>query len=199
MTAGSMHPAVLLILSVLLLSSFVKIFTSLSIMKTGLGLSSGTSFVVVCAASFGLTLLVMSPQIQALGGISAIARGNVSGELLEKTTTPFMARHTDPSIAAQVAALHRKVLASAAAGSTGNEQAVVITAFLFSELRAAFELGLVLLIPFVVLDLLVINALMALGIVSMPHAVVALPLKLLLFFAVDGWRLLLEKVVTGYL
>ena len=72
-------------------------------------------------------------------------------------------------------------------------------AFVISELTVAFQLGVMLLIPFIVIDLLVANLLTALGVTQISHLVVSLPLKLLLFFSIDGWTLLTEKLISGYM
>ncbi|HRC57375.1 MAG TPA: hypothetical protein PKU97_15685 [Kofleriaceae bacterium] len=80
----------------------------------------------------------------------------------------------------------------------GTELSVVAPAFIASELRRAFVMAIVLLLPFLVIDLVVGLALAALGVTSMSPQAVALPLKLLLFVAVDGWRLLVETLLRGY-
>ena len=76
---------------------------------------------------------------------------------------------------------------------------VAIAAFLVTELRSAFELGFMILLPFLIIDLLVTNILVLLGIEQLSHFVVAVPLKLLLFVVVDGWALIAERLVASYL
>jgi flagellar biosynthetic protein FliP len=74
---------------------------------------------------------------------------------------------------------------------------IAIPAFILSELRTAFEIGLAILLPFLVIDLAIASILTALGMVMVPPQVVALPVKLLVFLAIDGWRLVVESLLRG--
>lgn len=76
---------------------------------------------------------------------------------------------------------------------------VLVAAFLVSELKSAFEVGLYILIPFVLLELVLLNVLMLLGVPDFDIRFLSFPLKLLLFYSVDGWRLVVEKLLSGYL
>jgi flagellar biosynthetic protein FliP len=75
---------------------------------------------------------------------------------------------------------------------------VVIPAFILSELRTAFQMGFVILVPFLVIDLVVSSVLMAMGMMMMPPVVVSLPFKILLFVLVDGWTLVVRSVVVSF-
>ncbi len=107
----------------------------------------------------------------------------------------FLQRHAAPRDVAAFAELAR----SGGRTVTGGELSVVAPAFITSELWRAFVMAIVLLLPFLVIDLVVGLALTALGATSMSPQAVALPLKLLLFVAVDGWRLLVEALLRSYL
>jgi flagellar biosynthesis protein FliP len=198
--------------AVVLLTSFVKIFTSLHILRAGIGIRGAGFGVVIAAVSFALSLVVMGPQLQASGGLEGLLSGNPkSTERLEERFRPFLERTTDTEIRGKLSALAVKLQAGAGKPAEKTVQAeapapapqqepfsVLIASFLISELQAAFTLGLMFLVPFIVIDVLVANALMALGMMQISAAVVALPLKLLLFVVVDGWTLVAEKLLAGY-
>jgi len=231
------------IVAVLLLSAFVKILTTLSILRYGIGLHGAGFGLVIVGVSFALSLLVMNPQLERVGGIDALLSiGQVSaGEggnylHLEEQFRPFLEKHTDPEIEQRFVALAKKMGSkktisaipkepevpedvetmgegvpgdggipplAVGEGTSANTDVVpfpvLIAAFLISELSEAFQLGFMILIPFFVVDLLVTNILLALGVTQISQAVVALPCKLLLFFAVDGWTLVSEKLISGYI
>jgi type III secretion protein R len=106
----------------------------------------------------------------------------------------FLARHAAPRDRQAFTELARSMGRSA----DGDELTVVAPAFLTSELWRAFAMAIVLLLPFLVIDLVVGLTLTALGATAMSPQTVALPLKLLLFVAIDGWRLLVEALLRGY-
>lgn len=207
----------------LLFSSFIKILTTLSIVRYGVGLHDAGFGLTIFAVSLALSLLVMSPQLDAMGGVDALLAGKAS-KSYEKELRPFLEKHTADSTKEAFRRLvgsDRTVAAVGGVDAKGNvaddskpksEEGASATvkdesplsfsalagAFLISQVQEAFGLGLALLIPFIVVDLLVANVLMVLGVVQLPVAVVSLPLKLLLFFAVDGWTLVAEKLVHSF-
>jgi len=195
------------IIAVLLLSAFVKIVTTLSILRYGIGLhGSGFGFVII-GVSFALALLVMTPHIQTAGGLVAVlfSRSNQQVSTLEKKFRPFLEQHTDQKISKRFMGLADKLSGDEVSGkekeAAATEKlpfAVLVSSFLVSELQEAFQIGFLILIPFIVVDLLITNILLALGVTQISHAVVALPLKILLFFVIDGWALISEKLIMGY-
>lgn len=201
-------------LAILLFSSFVKIFTSLHILRAGIGIHGGAYGVVILALSLALSLVVMAPQLQDVGGVEAVLSGSDKVSVkLEDRFRPFLEKHAHADVQDRLFALSEKLHdqpAAAAKDSQPKEPAqpaavrragdfpVLVASFLVSELQEAFQLGVMFLIPFVVIDLLTMNILTALGVVNLSAAVVAFPLKLLLFFAVDGWALVAGKLIGGY-
>jgi len=189
------------IVAVILFTAFVKIATVLNIVRVGLGLDGVGFGIAVLAITLSLSLVASAPEIHSVGGIDAFLSGTGPGRLseFEKKMTPFLTRHADTGLV--------KRLNEIAGPSSGGGEVkgvseltggVLVAAFLLSELRSAFELGLIILVPLLVVDLLVVNALMMLGISQLSHIVVALPLKILLCFAVDGWGLIAEKLLKTY-
>ena len=192
-------------LGVLLLTSFVKILTTLNILRYGIGLKGGGFGLVVFGASIALSLLVMTPQIQQAGGVQSLLFEQ-SAQKIEEHFRPFLEAHTNNDIKVRFTSLAlrlggtdgQKVISPAPAPQS-IPMTVLVPAFLFSQLKEAFLVGFIILIPFLVVDLLVVNVLMSLGLNQMSQTLVSLPIKLLLFFAVDGWTLISEKLVSGYL
>jgi flagellar biosynthesis protein FliP len=196
------------IVAILLLTSFIKVFTSLNILRYGIGLSGGSFGVVILGLALALTFVVMTPQIEGAGGLNALLSTPNSSPLIEKSFRPFLEKHTHPDIRSRFVEIGKKVTAAKAAPADSNAGqipeaatsfSVLIASFIVSELKEAFQLGLLLLLPFVVIDLVVANVVTAVGINQLPLYVVSLPLKLLLFFSVDGWTLVSEKILNSYL
>lgn len=187
------------ILAVILFTAFVKIATVLNIVRAGLGLDGLGFGIAVLAVTLALSLVAAAPEVRSLGGIDAFLSGAGPARIseFEKKMTPFLTRHADAGIVKRLTALSGGG-AGAPNGEADGHGGVLVAAFLLTELRGAFELGLIVLIPLLVIDLLVVNLLMVLGISQLSHLVVALPLKILLFFAVDGWGLIAEKLVRTY-
>ena len=193
--------------AVLLFSAFVKILTTLSIVRYGMGLHGVGFGVVILGLALMLSLVVMPEEIQREAGIKSMLTGGpppAQSAVLEAQYRTFMEHHTDERVLNRVVSaaerLKKKVEAPADQASADMVKPfpVVAAAFLVSEITRAFSIALLVIVPFIIIDLLVVNLLMALGIQQMSQAVVALPLKLLLFVSVDGWTLLTEKLLRGY-
>lgn len=202
------------LLAAMFLTSFIKILTALNILRYGLGLTDAVFGLVIVGVSCGLSVFVMSPKIEAGGGIDAVLRAGGAG--IERTYRPFLESHAEKKILDRLMAIHIKQVHSdgavkaepssaaqpapgAGTSATVAPFSVVTAAFLLSELSAAFALGVLLLVPFVVIDLAVANLLMSLGATQISQQIITLPLKLLLFVAVDGWTLVSEKLLNSYL
>lgn len=194
------------VLVLLLCTSFVKMLTSLSILRYGLGLDGAGVGAVLVTLSMALSLVVIQPQLAGLGGVDALLSGKISFESagVEKQMRPFIEKHADASVVGRIGALLKGIeqpggKKAEAATVAAQPFSVILAAFMISELKAAFLLGLLFIVPFVVIDLLVANVLAALQVQQISTFIVALPFKLLLFIAVDGWTLVSEKLISGYL
>ena len=202
--------ATLLPLAFMTLTAFVKISTVLQIVRGAIGAQNVPSNVIVMALASALTLLAMAPvgsriaaraepllapsaeqgtTTWALGLVDAarepirnFLRGNASAR--ERTRFYEIARAARPKAERD--------------GVGRDDWVILIPAFVVTELLAAFALGFALYLPFLVLDLVVANVLLALGMQMLNPTQVSLPFKLLLFVAVDGWGLLAQTLVTGY-
>jgi flagellar biosynthesis protein FliP len=195
-TVLSIAPSVLL-----LCTSFTKIIVVLALTRNALGLPSSPPNQVLTGIALFLTLFVMGP---------------VFGEINDVAVQPYMDGTMSVSQAydAGVVPLREFLLDNTREdefklmiGLSGEEQpkdvsdvsmTTLIPAFVISELKSAFIIGLVVFIPFLVLDMLVSAALMAMGMMMVPPTVVSLPFKLLLFVVVDGWSLITTALVGSY-
>lgn len=189
-----------LLLIVLLLTSFIKISTVLGIFKLGLGLESTSLGLVLLGLSLSLSLVAANPELAKLGGVEGVvgANASISDPRVQESFKPFLEKFADANIQAKLTNLANKISERSKNPQKSDSFWLTVAVFLVSELSRAFELGLLLLIPFVIIDVFVANILVLLGVTQISQAVVALPIKLLLFVAVGGWGLLAEKLLIGY-
>jgi type III secretion protein R len=199
----------------LLLTSFVKIAVVLGILKSALGTAQIPPSQIVTGLALILTLYVMAPTGERMfrAAEADLGRGSgaelLSGKSLEalgiavgKAKEPlreFLLKQTsakDRALFYQLSLRMRN--ASEGASVSEHDFLVVAPAFLASELRRAFEIGFLILIPFLVVDLVVAGLLAALGMNMLSPTSVSLPFKLLLFVLADGWQLLLRGLIESY-
>lgn len=197
----------------LLMTSFVKIAVVLGILRSTLGAAQVPPGQVITGLALILTLYVMAPigeRMAAaagpeLGRSAELLSGNgleALGAAAEKAKEPlreFLLAHAsaaDRTAFYRTALRLRRPAEQAAVGE--RDFLIVMPAFLASELRRAFEIGFLVLIPFLIVDLVVSNLLTALGMHMLSPTSVSLPFKLLLFVVVDGWQLLLRGLVESY-
>jgi flagellar biosynthesis protein FliP len=211
MDAISFGPFLGGLIALVTLTCFAKVFTVLSILRVGVGLEGLGMGSIVAAVSLLISLVVMQPQLEPFGGPGAIFSGELktSGAELQQHFTPFLEKHSDSQVLARLMSRAESQNAEpenvsadqsqeATQSTPSNNFSLLALAFLLTELKEAFEVGLLLLLPFVVIDLLVVNVIAALGIRDFPARVASLPLKLLLFVSLDGWALITEKLLHSY-
>lgn len=188
------------------LTSFVKIATVLSIVRGAIGAQSVPSGTVVLALSAALTLIAMAPvgtkvaeRLQPLLGRSLSDPSELITNTIDAVREPlrgFLAGNSSAKERERFVNLARKKAGGASVSDT--DFMVVVPAFLVTELLEAFALGFAIYLPFLVIDLVVANVLLGLGMQTLNPNQISLPFKLLLFVAADGWGLLAESLVTGY-
>jgi type III secretion protein R len=186
------------------LTSFLKIAVVLSIARSALGAPQVPPSTAVTGLALVLTVLVMSPVAEeslALARSAGPERGAAGAALaLERAVGPlraFLSRHARPDDRAAFLDVARR-LRPAGPMPGEDDLAVLAPAFVVSELRRAFTMGFLVFVPFLVVDLVVSNVLLALGLTQLSPTSVALPFKLLLFVAVDGWKLLARALALSY-
>jgi type III secretion protein R len=203
----------------LMLTSFVKVTVVLSILKSAIGGGQVPPSSIVTGLAAILTLFIMAPtgqrmyqalsagtppgpngvpgllaQLDSLGGALAAA------DRVKEPVREFLLTNAGPRERGSFLALAREMQPAADRAAVSDRDFLVLApAFVVSELRRAFEIGFMLFLPFLVVDLVVANLLVGLGMTSLSPAVVALPFKLLLFVLVDGWHLVARGLVQSYL
>lgn len=192
------------------LTAFVKISTVLQIVRGAIGAQNVPSNMLVMALSAALTLLAMAPVGSRIATRAAplfeagAERESVAWvvSLVAAAREPmreFLRANATAAERARFFQVARSARQGAERESVGRDDLVVlIPAFVVSELSKAFALGFALYLPFLVIDLVVSNVLLALGMQMLNPTQVSLPFKLLLFVAVDGWGLLAQALVSGY-
>ena len=190
------------IVAILLFSAFVKCITTFSILRFGIGLHGPGFGLAMIALALGLTWMTLAPQLEQSGGLDALLRTPFKSMAeLERRFGPMLEKHTQPEVRDRFTAMALRLRPQAEGqGELGAESrfSVLAAAFLVSQVTEAFQIGFLILIPFLVIDLLIANVLLLLGAVQVPQAVIALPVKILLFFSLNGWTLLSEKLMGSY-
>jgi flagellar biosynthetic protein FliP len=191
----SLAPALLV-----MVTAFARIIIVLSLLRSAIGAPSIPPNPVLVALALFLSLFVMEPALQASWeqGIRPMSEGRL-GEVegLTAAAEPFrrfmaaQVRDADLELFVDLAKLPPTPAAEA-------PWRALVPAFLVGELRRAFEIGFLLFLPFLVIDLVSASALMSLGMMMLPPTVVALPFKLAFFVLVDGWRLVAGSLVQGF-
>ena len=182
-------------------TAFTRIVVVLSILRSALGTQTAPPNAVVTSLALFLTAFVMAPTAREAytAGIEPLIANRITqAQAFERASAPFktfMLRNTrekDLKLFLDMA----KQPAPAGPEAIGLE--IVTPAFMISELRRAFEIGFLLFVPFLIIDLAVSSILIALGMVMMPPSSVALPFKLIFFVLVDGWSLLIGSLVESF-
>jgi flagellar biosynthesis protein FliP len=195
--------SVLAVLPALLvcLTSFLRIIIVLSMLRQAIGMPETPPNPVLIGLALFFTLFTMAPVLQTLNehAFQPFMSGSLGMEAAyDKGITPlreFMVRQTREQDLALMIELS-KARVPQGIEDVGNVQ--LIPAFMLSELRAAFQIGFVIFLPFLLIDLVVSSVLMALGMMMMPPTTVALPLKVLMFVLVDGWSLVMKALVGSF-
>ncbi|KQT88672.1 flagellar biosynthesis protein flip [Methylobacterium sp. Leaf466] len=182
-------------------TSFTRIVVVLSILRSALGTQTAPPNTVIVSLALFLTAFVMAPVGREAyrNGIEPLLANQITqAQAFERASAPFKTfmlknvREKDLKLFLDLG----KIPTPAGPEQVGLE--VLTPAFMISELRRAFEIGFLLFIPFLVIDLVVASILMAVGMMMVPPATVALPFKLIFFVLVDGWTLVAGSLVQSY-
>lgn len=219
------HPLVLILamaalslipFALLMVTSFVRISVVLSILRSAIGTPSVPPTQVLTGLALILTLAVMAPTGERIYAAVAPTLGMAAGADLASGETvaalqtavdrgkeplrDFILKQTARGDRASFYALALKMRAPAERAAVSDRDfAVMVPAFVTSELRRAFQIGFLLFIPFLVVDMVIANLLLALGMHMLSPTTVSLPFKLLLFVLADGWQLVIRGLLESYL
>ena len=196
LTVLSVAPSLLL-----MMTSFTKIFVVLALTRNALGLQSVPPNQVIAGLALFLSLFIMAPVLTDvndvglkpyLSGSQTFTQAVEVGQVPLRTFMLKQTREEDLALMTRAADLPNPKDPASVSTLT------LIPAFMLSELRSAFIIGFVIFVPFLVIDLVVSSALMAMGMMMLPPTMVALPFKLLLFVLVDGWGLVITALIGSY-
>ncbi|MDM8083376.1 flagellar type III secretion system pore protein FliP [Cellulomonas cellasea] len=185
----------------LMTTSFTKILVVLSLTRNALGLQGVPPNQVLAGLALFLSLFVMAPVMGDVNdaGVQPYLAGELTfSQAVDVGSEPlreFMLAHTRE---ADLALMTRAADQPNPEDPASVSMLTLIPAFMLSELRAAFIIGFVIFVPFLVIDLVVSAALMSMGMMMLPPIMVSLPFKLLLFVLVDGWGLILTALIGSY-
>ncbi|HPF71022.1 MAG TPA: flagellar type III secretion system pore protein FliP [Candidatus Krumholzibacteria bacterium] len=196
MTVLSLAPAILI-----LTTSFTRIVIVLGFLRQAIGANQAPSNQIVIGLSLFLTMVVMAPTLRQMNEQSLqpfLAEEISQKEAFTRAQAPlkeFMlgqVREKDIALFLDMTGVQ--------APETPQElpMLVVIPAFVISELKTAFQMGFVIFIPFLIIDMVVASVLMSMGMMMLPPALISLPFKILLFVLVDGWYLVVQSLVRAF-
>ena len=186
---------------VLMMSSFTRLVIVFSLLRTALGTQTSPPNQILVGLALFLSFFIMSPVIDQVyrEAYLPLTDGAISTELAaERAATPVKAfmlkqvREPDLSLFAELAQV------APVAAADDLPMRVIVPAFVTSELKTAFQIGFIVFIPFLIIDMLVASVLMSMGMMMMSPVIVSLPFKIMLFVLVDGWTLLIGSLVQSF-
>jgi flagellar biosynthetic protein FliP len=197
LTVLSLAPSILV-----MVTSFTRIVIVLSFVRTALGTPQTPPNQVLVSLALFLTLFVMMPTMQKCyeQGLRPLIAGEIGEEeAFERTVEPvqeFMMQHVreqDLTLFLDMARVDGEAL-----GDDETPLRALIPAFMVSELRRAFEIGFLIFVPFLVIDMVIASVLMSMGMMMLPPVMIALPFKIVFFVLVDGWYLVVGSLVRSF-
>ena len=195
-TALSFLPALLL-----LMTGFTRIVIVLSLLRQALGTQAAPPNQVIIGLSLFLTFFVMGPTLDKVyaEAYAPFAENRIAfDEALKRGEAPMRAFMLKQTRQSDVALFARLAKLDPAVKSDEVPLKVLVPAFVTSELKSAFQIGFLIFLPFLVIDMIVASVLMSLGMMMLSPVLVALPFKLMLFVLADGWNLLLGSLAASF-
>jgi flagellar biosynthetic protein FliP len=195
-TVLSIAPSILV-----MVTSFTRIAVVLSLLRTAIGTNTAPSNTVMVSLALFLTAFIMAPTFQTAyeQGIQPLLAQDIDQtQAFERTTQPFRdfmlknVRDKDLALFLDMARQPRPE------NPQDVSLRILIPSFMISELRRAFEIGFLLFLPFLIIDLVVASVLMSMGMMMLPPVTVSLPFKLIFFVLVDGWNLVAGSLVQSF-
>ena len=196
-TVLSLAPSILI-----MVTSFTRIVVVLSLLRSAIGLQTAPPNTVMISLAMFLTAFIMAPTFEEAynTGIQPFVEGSIEPpEAFELTAKPFHAFMRQQVREADLALFLDMAQQEAPATPEEISLRVLIPAFMISELRRAFEIGFLIFLPFIIIDLVVASILMSMGMMMLPPVVISLPFKLIFFVLVDGWNLITGSLVRSFL
>lgn len=199
LTVLSLAPGLLI-----MVTSFTRLVIAFSFLRSGLGLQSTPANLVMVSLALFLTFFVMAPVFDKAKteGLDPYMAGQIGeAEAYQRITGPFrdfMSKNVrDKDLALFESMARERNIALSADGEI--DLRILVPAFMISELRRGFEIGFLIALPFLVIDLIVSMLTMSMGMMMLPPTVISLPFKVLFFVLIDGWHLLAGSLVNSFI
>jgi len=187
----------------IMVTSFTRFVIAFSILRSGIGLQTTPANLILISLSLFMTFYVMTPTFDQAwtNGIKPLMDNQIDETVAaERIAAPFRdfmvrnVREKDFDLFADLARERDQVVVS----RDNVDLRVLVPAFMISEIRRGFEIGFLIVLPFLVIDLIVATITMAMGMMMLPPTVVSLPFKILFFVLIDGWNLLVGSLVRSF-
>ena len=198
LTVLSIAPGILI-----MVTSFPRFIIAFSILRTGMGLSSTPSNMILLSLALFMTFYVMSPTFDQAwkDGVQPLLANQISeADAVQRIAEPFrtfMSNNTrDKDLKLFVDLAQERGQTTVVDNKI--DYRVLIPAFMISEIRRGFEIGFLVVLPFLVIDLIVSTIVMAMGMMMLPPTSISLPFKILFFVLIDGWNLLVGSLVRSF-
>jgi flagellar biosynthetic protein FliP len=196
LTILSLAPSILV-----MMTSFTRIVVVLSLLRTALGTATAPPNAVIVSLALFLTAFVMSPVLQQAydSGVKPLIANQITAEQAFNRGTQPLRAFMEKNVSARDLKLFVDMSKQAAPKDPQDiSLRILVPAFMISELKRAFEIGFLLFLPFLIIDLVVASVLMSMGMMMLPPVVVSLPFKLIFFVLVDGWSLVAGSLIQSY-
>ena len=186
----------------IMVTCFPFLVTVLSILRQAIGLQQSPPNMLIVSLALFLTYFIMEPVFVAAwtDGLQPLSRDEIDAETaFVRTLDPFrqfMAARLDPETFFSMASLREQTLT--ATPTPDAPLSILVPSFLLSEIARAFQIGFLIFLPFLIIDLVVAAVLMSMGMMMVPPAIVSLPFKLAFFVLADGWSLIAGSLVRSY-
>jgi flagellar biosynthetic protein FliP len=183
---------------------FTRFVIALSFLRAGLGLPTTPSNLILISLALFMTFFVMAPvadRVWKEGIQPYIANEITEQEAYERASVPlreFMLKHVREKDLVLFTELARERFEFTAVEPAQVDLRILVPAFMISEIRRGFEIGFLIIIPFLVIDLIVATITMSMGMMMMPPTTISLPFKILFFVLIDGWNLLVSGLISSY-
>jgi flagellar biosynthetic protein FliP len=195
-TILSLAPAILM-----MVTAFTRIVVVLSILRRAIGTNTAPPNTVVMSLAIFMTAFIMAPTFQAAwdNGVQPLVNGQIEEtEAFDRTMRPFhdfMMKHVRPKDLNLFMNMNNTPTVEK---PEDTPLQALVPAFMISELRRAFEIGFLIYIPFIIIDMVIASVLMSMGMMMLPPTMLALPFKLIFFVLVDGWYVLVGSLVQSF-
>jgi flagellar biosynthetic protein FliP len=199
LTVLSVAPGILM-----MVTSFSRFVIALSFLRSGLGLQSTPANLILISLALFMTFFVMAPTFDRAwqqGVLPLVENRITEGEAYTQITEPFrefMLSQTRPADLRLFSDVAPQSIRPTDPNTQTVDLRILIPSFMISELRRAFEIGFLIVLPFLVIDMIVATIVMSMGMMMLPPTVISLPFKVIFFVLIDGWNLLISGLIRSY-